>query len=129
MAYVAGELLPDLLTELPAPRRLQRLALHPTCSSTQLGLLDPALMAVARAVADEVYVPDSWAAAASPGPWAAAPGADGLRHAGAGRADRGGRAVRRLRLVQPHVRAGHDARDREQYQHVLELLEVATRAT
>lgn len=26
VAYVAGELLPDLLTELPAPRRLQRLA-------------------------------------------------------------------------------------------------------
>jgi D-lactate dehydrogenase len=35
------------------------LALHPTCSSTQLGL-DPALRAVAGVVAAEVVVPDAW---------------------------------------------------------------------
>jgi D-lactate dehydrogenase len=63
VAYVAAEVLPHL----PAPpRRLARVALHPTCSSTELGL-DGALMTVARGVADEVYVPDSWGCCAFAG--------------------------------------------------------------
>ena len=41
------------------PARLARLVLHPTCSATQLGLLDP-LRRLAGAVADDVVVPDSW---------------------------------------------------------------------
>jgi D-lactate dehydrogenase len=55
VAYVADELLPRLTVR----RRLGSLALHPTCSSTRLGL-DEALLTVARAVADEVVVPDGW---------------------------------------------------------------------
>lgn len=55
VAYAATELLPRLTVR----RRLGSLALHPTCSSTRLGL-DDALLAVARAVADEVVVPDGW---------------------------------------------------------------------
>ncbi|TYB40626.1 FAD-binding oxidoreductase [Micromonospora sp. AP08] len=55
VAYAATELMPRLTVR----RRLGSLALHPTCSSTRLGL-DDALLAVARAVADEVVVPDGW---------------------------------------------------------------------
>ncbi|KKK07777.1 FAD-binding and (Fe-S)-binding domain-containing protein [Micromonospora sp. HK10] len=49
----------DLLPRLTVRRRLGSLALHPTCSSTRLGL-DEALLAVAGAIADEVVVPDGW---------------------------------------------------------------------
>jgi D-lactate dehydrogenase len=55
VAYAATELLPRLTVR----RRLGALALHPTCSSTRLGL-DEALLTVARAIADEVMVPDGW---------------------------------------------------------------------
>ncbi|MFD2762872.1 FAD-binding and (Fe-S)-binding domain-containing protein [Micromonospora eburnea] len=55
VGYAATELLPRLTVR----RRLGSLALHPTCSSTRLGL-DEALLTVARAVADEVVVPDGW---------------------------------------------------------------------
>jgi D-lactate dehydrogenase len=54
-AYAAAELLPRLTVR----RRLGWLALPPTCSSTRLGL-DDATLAVARAIADEVVVPDGW---------------------------------------------------------------------
>ncbi|WP_146167953.1 (Fe-S)-binding protein, partial [Micromonospora sp. MH33] len=55
VGYAAAELLPRLTVR----RRLGSLALHPTCSSTRLGL-DDALLTVARAVADEVVVPEGW---------------------------------------------------------------------
>ena len=53
--FAADTLLPriDVLTLLPT------LALHPTCSSTRLGL-NGALMTVAQAIAVEVSVPDDW---------------------------------------------------------------------
>jgi D-lactate dehydrogenase len=53
--FVVDELMPFLT--VPAP--MSRLALHPTCSSTRLGL-DAALLMVAHAVADEVVVPEGW---------------------------------------------------------------------
>ncbi|MFE9692119.1 FAD-binding and (Fe-S)-binding domain-containing protein [Micromonospora sp. NPDC005806] len=53
--YAATTLLPRLTVR----RRLGSLALHPTCSSTRLGLDEP-LLAVARAIADEVVVPEGW---------------------------------------------------------------------
>ena len=50
----------QVLARLPAPaRRLPSLVLHPTCSSTRLGL-DAALLRIARTVADDVVVPDDW---------------------------------------------------------------------
>ncbi|MET7467793.1 FAD-binding and (Fe-S)-binding domain-containing protein [Micromonospora sp. NPDC005222] len=55
VAYTAGTLLPRLTVR----RRIGSLALHPTCSSVRLGL-DDALLTVARAVADEVVVPEGW---------------------------------------------------------------------
>ncbi|MBX6386189.1 MAG: FAD-binding oxidoreductase [Microbispora sp.] len=58
VAYVAEHVLPRL-PQPPEDRRLASLALHPTCSSTRLGL-DAAITAIARVVAKEVVVPDGW---------------------------------------------------------------------
>ncbi len=54
-SYVADFLLPRLQVE----RRFGALALHPTCSSTRLGV-NEALMTIAGAVAERVVVPDGW---------------------------------------------------------------------
>lgn len=62
VAFVADRILPVL-----GPlRRLESVTLHPTCSSTQLGL-DPALRAVAEAVAETVTVPLDWGCCAFAG--------------------------------------------------------------
>ncbi|WP_051274957.1 FAD-binding and (Fe-S)-binding domain-containing protein [Cellulomonas sp. URHD0024] len=62
VAFVAERVLPVL-----GPyQRLSSVAVHPTCSSTQLGL-DPALLTVAEAVADTVTVPLDWGCCAFAG--------------------------------------------------------------
>lgn len=62
VAFVADRVLPVL-----GPyERLPSLALHPTCSSTQLGL-DGALLDVAQAVAETVTVPLDWGCCAFAG--------------------------------------------------------------
>ena len=48
-----------LLPHLTVTHRLGSIALHPTCSSTNLGLND-ALKGLAEAIADEAYVPLDW---------------------------------------------------------------------
>lgn len=63
VAFAQRELLPRLA--LPAPQ-IATLALHPTCSSAQLGL-DPALRSLAESVAREVVVPDAWGCCAFAG--------------------------------------------------------------
>lgn len=55
VAWAAEALLP----RLTVTRRIGSLALHPTCSSTRMGL-DAALLAVAGAIAEQVVVPDGW---------------------------------------------------------------------
>ncbi len=55
VSFVADLLLPRLRVE----RQFGALALHPTCSSTRLGV-NVALMTIARAVAERVVVPDGW---------------------------------------------------------------------
>jgi D-lactate dehydrogenase len=55
VAFAADTLLPRLTVR----RRYPSLALHPTCSSTRLGLL-PAMLDLANAIADEVVIPDDW---------------------------------------------------------------------
>ena len=60
--FVREQVLPKLVIE----RRLPSLALHPTCSSTQLGAND-ALAEIAAALSDEVYVPPSWGCCAFAG--------------------------------------------------------------
>ncbi|WP_081710190.1 FAD-binding and (Fe-S)-binding domain-containing protein [Arthrobacter sp. 35W] len=47
-------------------QRIDSLALHPTCSSTRMGL-NPALETVASAVADTVQVPENWGCCAYAG--------------------------------------------------------------
>jgi len=60
--YVAREVLPRLAVS----RKLDSIAVHPTCSTTALGATG-ALTALASAVADEVYIPDGWGCCAFAG--------------------------------------------------------------
>lgn len=62
VAFVADRILPHL----PEPERVASLTLHPTCSSTRMGI-DAALSRVAAAVADEVTIPDDWGCCAFAG--------------------------------------------------------------
>ncbi|WP_104161591.1 FAD-binding and (Fe-S)-binding domain-containing protein [Arthrobacter sp. ZGTC212] len=55
-----------VLPQLAVTRKLPSMALHPTCSSTQLGAND-ALQAIAQAAAEEVFVPPSWGCCAFAG--------------------------------------------------------------
>lgn len=56
----------QILPSLPQRSKIASLALHPTCSSTRLGL-NPSLIEVANAVAERVEVPDSWGCCAFAG--------------------------------------------------------------
>ncbi|KJL35194.1 FAD-binding and (Fe-S)-binding domain-containing protein [Microbacterium azadirachtae] len=60
--FLAREALPKLTVR----ERIGSVAVHPTCSTTQLGAND-ALRALAAAVADEVYVPEGWGCCAFAG--------------------------------------------------------------
>ena len=62
MAFVDATVLPRLLLA----RRLPSIVVHPTCSSTQLGI-NPALLRLAAVVADEVVQPDDWSCCAFAG--------------------------------------------------------------
>ncbi len=62
VAFVQDHVLP----RLELTRKLPSLALHPTCSSTRMGIND-SLREVAGAVADSVTVPDSWGCCAFAG--------------------------------------------------------------
>jgi D-lactate dehydrogenase len=72
--FVADRIVPLLPTtsaaagdaEVPTYERIDSLALHPTCSSTRLGLNDK-LVTVANAVAEDVMIPDSWGCCAFAG--------------------------------------------------------------
>jgi D-lactate dehydrogenase len=119
--FVATRILPAL----PEHDRIERLALHPTCSSTRLGI-NPQLTAVAQAVAETVVVPDDWGCCAFAGD-------RGMLHpeltASATRAQAG--------EVQASGATAHASCNRTcelgmtratgaEYQHVLELLAAAT---
>ncbi|SDP06923.1 D-lactate dehydrogenase [Microbacterium sp. ru370.1] len=122
VAFAASTLLPRLT---PTPVA-ELLALHPTCSSTQLGI-DPALRAVGEAVASEVRVPDAWGCCAYAGDRgmlhpelteaATAPEAAEVARFGA---DAFASCNRTCEL-------GMTKATGESYVHVLELLERATR--
>ena len=62
VAFVDATVLPSL----PAARRVPSVVVHPTCSSTQLGI-NPALLRVAAAAADEVVQPEDWSCCAFAG--------------------------------------------------------------
>jgi D-lactate dehydrogenase len=55
-----------VLPQLSHRPRLRSLTVHPTCSSTQLGI-DGALLTLAREVADDVVVPQNWGCCAFAG--------------------------------------------------------------
>jgi D-lactate dehydrogenase len=115
-----------VLPRLPEARRVTSVAVHPTCSSTQLGL-NPALLRVAAAAADEVIAPEDWLCCGFAGD-------RGLLHpeltASATAAE--------ARAVQRHPAAAYASVNRtcelgmsratgHPYRHVLEILEEATR--
>lgn len=124
VAFTAERILPALTV----PARLTRLVLHPTCSATQLGLLN-SLRRLAAAVADDVVVPDSWsccgfagdrgmlhpeltAAATAGQAWELA-GVDADAHASCNRT----------------CEIGMSRATGRDYEHVLEVLERLTRAS
>ncbi|CAN3703095.1 hypothetical protein MMX123_03133 [Microbacterium sp. MM2322] len=123
VAFTASDLLPRLT---PTPVA-ELLALHPTCSSTQLGI-DPALRAIGAVVASEVRVPDAWGCCAYAGDRGmlhpelteAATGPEAAEVAGWG-ADAYASCNRTCEL-------GMTKATGESYVHVLELLERATRS-
>lgn len=115
-----------VLSALPPGQKKEKLALHPTCSTTRLGI-NPALSRVAAAAANEVIIPDEWGCCAFAGDRgmlhpeltasATAPEATAL----AGRHfDAYASANRTCELAM--TRATGKA-----YQHILELLESVTR--
>ncbi|MBD8219887.1 FAD-binding oxidoreductase [Microbacterium sp. CFBP 13617] len=123
VAFTASDLLPRLT---PTPVA-ELLALHPTCSSTQLGI-DPALRAIGAVVASEVRVPDAWGCCAYAGDRGmlhpelteAATAPEAAEVAGWG-ADAYASCNRTCEL-------GMTKATGESYVHVLELLERATRS-
>ena len=49
-----------VLSNLTVKEKMESIALHPTCSGTQLGL-NESMSKIAYALSEEVYIPDSWA--------------------------------------------------------------------
>lgn len=125
VAFVDERVLPRL-PAVATGARMGRLALHPTCSSTRLGI-DGALRRVAAAVADEVLVPDDWNCCAFAGDrgmlhpelTASATAAQAAEVRAAG-ADAHASLNRTCEL-------GMTRATGQPYHHVLELLEKATR--
>ncbi|OQO94641.1 FAD-binding oxidoreductase [Saccharomonospora piscinae] len=116
----------QLLPLLPDARRVPSVVLHPTCSSTQLGL-NPALERVASAAAHKVIVPDDWSCCAFAGD-------RGLLHPELTASATAAEAS----AVREHDATAHVSVNRtcelgmtratgRPYRHVLELLEETTR--
>lgn len=115
-----------LLDRLVVTRRLGSVVVHPTCSTTALGTTG-AMVALARAVADEVVVPDAWGCCAYAGD-------RGLLHPELTASATAREAAEVVgRAYDAHVSAnrtcelGMTRATGRPYQHVLELLEIATR--
>ncbi|MFB2600108.1 FAD-binding and (Fe-S)-binding domain-containing protein [Herbiconiux sp. P17] len=120
--FVATRILPAL----PDHDRIEKLALHPTCSSTRLGI-NPQLTAVAQAVAETVVVPDDWGCCAFAGD-------RGMLHPElTASATRSQAAEVRASGATAHASCnrtcelGMTRATGAEYQHVLELLADATR--
>ena len=123
VAFVERVILPQLGAVMPL---VDSLVLHPTCSSTQMGL-NPALAALADAVATDVRTPDAWGCCGFAGDrgmlhpelTASATAAEAAEVAGIG--------------AQAHAscnrtcEVGMTRATGSEYRHVLELLEEATR--
>ena len=115
-----------VLPRLPAGRRVASVVVHPTCSSTQLGI-GASLLRVAAAAAEEVVQPVDWSCCAFAGD-------RGLLHPEltASATAREAREVRErpaaaYASVNRTCELGMTRATGHPYQHVLELLEAATR--
>jgi D-lactate dehydrogenase len=115
-----------LLARLPEPRRLPSVTLHPTCASMQLGL-DAALGRVAAAAADDVVTPIDAGCCAFAGD-------RGLLHPEL----TASATAREAAQVRAHATSAYASVNRtcelglsratgQPYEHVLEVLERATR--
>ncbi|VXB81453.1 Predicted D-lactate dehydrogenase, Fe-S protein, FAD/FMN-containing [Arthrobacter sp. 9AX] len=115
-----------ILPKLPEHAKLESLALHPTCSSTRMGI-NSSLDAVASAVADKVDVPVNWGCCAFAGD-------RGMLHPEltASATRKQGEEVRELG-ASAHASCnrtcelGMTRATGQDYRHVLELLEEVTR--
>jgi D-lactate dehydrogenase len=122
VVFVATVLLPRLVVT----HRLGTLALHPTCSSTRLGI-NPSLQVIAEAIAHDVVVSDDWQCCGFAGD-------RGLLHpeltASATSAEAAtvrGRDFDAYASVNRTCEIGMTRATGSPYQHVLELVERATR--
>ncbi|MEU6643476.1 FAD-binding and (Fe-S)-binding domain-containing protein [Saccharomonospora sp. NPDC046836] len=122
VGYAAEHLLPKLTVREP----LDRIVLHPTCSATQLGLVEP-LKRLAEAVATDVVIPDSWGCCGFAGDrgllhpeLTASATAPQARELAGVEADAWASCNRTCELGMSRA-TGHD------YEHVLEILERRTR--
>ncbi|MBB2943330.1 D-lactate dehydrogenase [Actinoplanes lutulentus] len=123
VAFVDSEVLPHL----PPARRLASVVVHPTCSSTQLGL-NPALLRIAAATTEQVIEPEDWGCCAFAGD-------RGLLHpeltASATAAEAS--AIRReppasaYASVNRTCELGMTRATGQPYRHILEILEEVTR--
>jgi D-lactate dehydrogenase len=115
-----------VLPRLPAARRVPALVIHPTCSSTQLGI-NPALLRVAAAAADQVIQPSDWSCCAFAGdrgllhPELTASATAAEARAVAGQPATAYASVNRTCELGMTRATGHP------YRHLLEVLEQVTR--
>ncbi|WP_150461083.1 FAD-binding and (Fe-S)-binding domain-containing protein [Nesterenkonia ebinurensis] len=56
--FTADRILPNL-PEFSEAQGFPSLTLHPTCSSSRIGL-NPALVKIAEAISEDIYIPESW---------------------------------------------------------------------
>jgi D-lactate dehydrogenase len=120
--FVARHVLPSLTVR----HKIATLTLHPTCSSVQLGI-DDSLLEIAQAVADDVVIPDDWACCGFAGD-------RGMLHpeltASATRSEAAEVAKRSSAAFASCNRTceiGMSRATGHNYEHIVELLEVATR--
>nr|WP_298226534.1 FAD-binding and (Fe-S)-binding domain-containing protein [Gryllotalpicola sp.] len=116
----------QLLPRLNITRRLDSLMMHPTCSSTQLGVTDP-LIRIGEAISVEAVIPDDWGCCGFAGD-------RGMLHpeltASATRAEAaaiGQRDYSAYASANLTCELGMSRATGQQYRHILELLEEATR--
>ncbi len=122
VAFAESRLLPRLTVLRP----LESIAVHPTCSSTHLGVTE-AMLTIARAISADVVVPDGWGCCAFAGD-------RGLLHpeltASATRAEAeelAGRAFAAYASANRTCELGMTRATGKPYRHILELLDDATR--
>nr|WP_314840936.1 FAD-binding and (Fe-S)-binding domain-containing protein [uncultured Microbacterium sp.] len=125
--YVAREVLP----RLNVTARADRVAVHPTCSTTALGA-NAALLQLAEAVSDDVFVPDGWGCCAFAGdrgmlhPELTASATEAEAAEVRAAEDQGGGFTAFVSANRTCEIGMSRATDRP-YQHVIEVLERATR--